>query len=41
MKLAVIGASGKIGSRTAEEALSRCHTITGIARVVDKTRDMQ
>ena len=32
MKLAVIGASGKIGSRIAEEALSRGHTITGIAR---------
>jgi uncharacterized protein len=32
MKLAVIGASGKIGSRITEEALNRGHTITGIAR---------
>jgi len=32
MKLAIVGASGKIGSRISEEALSRGHTITGIAR---------
>jgi uncharacterized protein len=32
MKLAVIGASGKIGSRITEEALSRGHKVTGIAR---------
>jgi uncharacterized protein len=32
MKLAVIGASGKIGSRISEEALNRGHTITGIVR---------
>jgi uncharacterized protein len=32
MKLAIIGASGKIGSRISEEALNRGHTITGIAR---------
>lgn len=35
MKLAIIGASGKIGSRIAEEAVSRGHTITGISRNPD------
>ncbi len=35
MKLAVVGASGKIGSRIAEEALNRGHSITGIARNPD------
>jgi putative NADH-flavin reductase len=32
MKIAIIGASGKIGSRIAAEAISRGHSITGIAR---------
>lgn len=32
MKIALIGASGKIGSRIAAELLRRKHTITGIAR---------
>jgi putative NADH-flavin reductase len=32
MKLAIVGAGGKIGSRITEEALSRGHTVTGIAR---------
>ena len=32
MKMAIIGANGKIGSRIAAEALSRGHQVTGIAR---------
>jgi hypothetical protein len=32
MKIAIIGANGKIGSRIAEEALSRGHIVTGICR---------
>jgi putative NADH-flavin reductase len=32
MKIAIIGANGKIGSRIAEEAISRGHTVTGISR---------
>ncbi len=32
MKIAIIGANGKIGSRITLEALNRGHTITGIAR---------
>ena len=32
MKLAIIGANGKIGSRIAEEATSRGHAVTGISR---------
>jgi len=32
MKIAVIGASGNVGSRVAAEALSRGHSVTGIAR---------
>jgi uncharacterized protein len=35
MKIALIGANGKIGSRILEEALSRGHTVTGIARNPD------
>jgi putative NADH-flavin reductase len=35
MKLALIGANGKIGSRIREEALSRGHSVTGIARNPD------
>ncbi len=35
MKLAIIGANGKIGSRISEEALSRGHIVTGIARSPD------
>ena len=36
MKVAVIGASGNIGSQIVTEALSRGHTITGIARNPEK-----
>jgi putative NADH-flavin reductase len=36
MKIAVIGASGKIGSQIVSEALSRGHTVTGIARHPEK-----
>ncbi len=32
MNLVIIGANGKIGSRIAEEAISRGHTATGISR---------
>jgi len=32
MKVALVGANGKIGSRILEEALSRGHQVTGIAR---------
>jgi len=32
MKIAIVGASGKIGSRISAEAISRGHTVTGIAR---------
>jgi len=32
MKIAIIGANGKIGSRIAEEAISRGHIVTGISR---------
>jgi putative NADH-flavin reductase len=35
MKLVIIGANGKIGSRITEEALSRGHSITGIVRNPD------
>lgn len=35
MKIALIGASGKIGSRILAEALERGHTVTGIARKPD------
>jgi uncharacterized protein len=35
MKIALIGANGKIGSRILEEALDRGHTLTGIARNPD------
>jgi uncharacterized protein len=35
MKIAIIGANGKIGSRIAEEALNRGHIITGICRNPD------
>jgi uncharacterized protein len=32
MKIAIVGASGKIGSRITAEALSRGHSVTGIVR---------
>jgi putative NADH-flavin reductase len=32
MKIVIIGASGKIGSRIAEEAIHRVHEVTGISR---------
>ena len=36
MKIALIGASGNVGSRVASEALSRGHRVTGIARHPEK-----
>ena len=36
MKIAVIGASGSVGSRIVSEALARGHQVTGIARHTDK-----
>src|SRR6185312_3924077 len=36
MKIALIGASGNVGSRVANEALSRGHRVTGIARHPEK-----
>ncbi|MCP5145820.1 MAG: NAD(P)-dependent oxidoreductase [Gammaproteobacteria bacterium] len=36
MKIALIGASGKIGSKIAAELLSRGHTVTGLARNPEK-----
>ena len=35
MKIAIIGATGQVGSQLTAEALSRGHTITGIARYPD------
>ena len=35
MKIAIIGATGRVGSRIAEEALRRGHNVTGIARNPD------
>ncbi|HEX3766979.1 MAG TPA: NAD(P)H-binding protein, partial [Puia sp.] len=35
MKIAIVGASGKIGSRIAVEAINRGHIVTGIARNPD------
>lgn len=35
MKIALIGANGKIGSRILQEALSRGHSVTGISRNPD------
>ncbi|MCW5658744.1 MAG: NAD(P)-dependent oxidoreductase [Burkholderiaceae bacterium] len=36
MKIAVIGASGSVGSRIVSEALGRGHEVTGIARRADR-----
>ncbi|HTW86311.1 MAG TPA: NAD(P)-dependent oxidoreductase [Candidatus Sulfotelmatobacter sp.] len=36
MKIAVIGASGRVGSRIVDEALARGHQVTAIVRDVDK-----
>lgn len=36
MKIAIIGASGRAGSRILDEAVNRGHTVTGIARHADK-----
>jgi uncharacterized protein len=35
MKIAIVGASGKIGSRISAEAIGRGHSVTGIARNPD------
>ncbi|MDE2461854.1 MAG: NAD(P)-dependent oxidoreductase [Gammaproteobacteria bacterium] len=37
MKIAVIGVTGRVGSRVASELLRRGHAVTGIARDVSKT----
>jgi len=37
MKLAIIGANGKIGSRITAEALNRGHSVTGISRNPDQS----
>ncbi|AMO98089.1 NAD dependent epimerase/dehydratase family protein [Collimonas arenae] len=37
MKIAIIGITGRAGSRIAAEALRRGHTVTGIARSVEQT----
>ena len=36
MKVALIGITGRVGSRLAAELLKRGHAVTGIARAVDK-----
>ncbi|QRX84091.1 NAD(P)-dependent oxidoreductase [Glaciimonas sp. PAMC28666] len=36
MKIAIIGVTGRVGSRVATEALRRGHTVTGIVRSVEK-----
>lgn len=36
MKIAVVGASGKAGSRITQEALDRGHEVTAIVRDVSK-----
>lgn len=36
MKIALIGASGNVGSRIADEALARGHRVSGIARHVER-----
>lgn len=36
MKIAIIGASGHVGSRVAAEALTRGHSVTGVARDATK-----
>ena len=35
LKIALIGVSGNVGKRIAEEALNRGHQVTGIARNID------
>ncbi len=38
MKIALIGATGNVGTKIVDEALSRGHQVTGIARHVDKLK---
>ncbi|MFJ2987326.1 NAD(P)-dependent oxidoreductase [Collimonas sp. NPDC087041] len=38
MKIAIIGITGRVGSRIAAEALRRGHTVTGIARSIDQAK---
>lgn len=38
MKIAIIGVTGRAGSRIAAEALQRGHSVTGIARSIDKDK---
>jgi len=35
LKIAIIGVTGNVGKRVAEEALNRGHQVTGIARTID------
>lgn len=39
MKIAVFGVGGRIGTRIAEEALSRGHDVTGAARTPARVKD--
>jgi putative NADH-flavin reductase len=39
MKIALIGATGNVGTKILNEALARGHQLTGIARHVDKLKD--
>lgn len=39
MKIAIIGASGNVGSKILEEAVSRDHRVTAIARNVDRVAE--
>lgn len=41
MKIALIGASGNVGSRILRELASRGHTVTGIARSPDKIETLE
>jgi len=40
MKIALIGATGSVGSRIAAEALSRGHSVTGLVRHPEKAKPM-
>ena len=41
MKIALIGATGNVGSKVLEEALSRGHDVTAIVRNPDKLRHVR
>jgi putative NADH-flavin reductase len=40
MKIAVIGASGHLGSAVAREALARGHSVTAVSRDAERTREL-